>query len=145
MKKQALRDVNQLSRAVWLFGAAVIAAIIIGSALSIILSREKEIETWRKQMSSMSLMLSEQTSQTVFSACLVLNSITADVQHIEAKDQTAFRARLSTPEVHSMLVDRIHDLPQVDVVTIIAANGDIINFTHAYPAPDKLVYTARYK
>ncbi len=135
MKKQALRDVNQLSRAVWLFGAAVIAAIIIGSALSIILSREKEIETWRKQMSSMSLMLSEQTSQTVFSACLVLNSITADVQHIEAKDQTAFRARLSTPEVHSMLVDRIHDLPQVDVVTIIAANGDIINFTHAYPAP----------
>ena len=64
------------------FGMAGIAAIIIGSVLTIITLREKEIESWRMQMSSMSLMLAEQTSQTLFSAYFVLNAIAGDVAHI---------------------------------------------------------------
>jgi len=111
---------------------AFIAAIVIGSALSIITLREKEIESWRMQMSSMSLMLAEQTSQTLFSADFVLSVIAADVQHIEVKDQASFRTRLSTPEIHSMLADRIDYLAQVEVVAIIAANGDMINYSRSY-------------
>ena len=124
-----------MSRTVRLFGFAVIAAIIIGAVLSALAMRERDVEDWRRQMSGMSLVLAEQTSQTVFSAYLVLDAVTEHVRDAGVTDQASFRAKLASREMFEMLRDKTRGLPQIDVASIIAANGDNINFSRSYPVP----------
>ncbi|HNG78411.1 MAG TPA: EAL domain-containing protein [Burkholderiaceae bacterium] len=114
---------------------ALIVAIVAGALISIIALRNKEIEDWRRNLGGMSFMVAENTSQTVFSAYLVLDSITERVRQSGVGSDAEFRARLSTPEIHQMLRERIQGLPQVDVASLVAANGDNINFSRSYPVP----------
>ena len=130
-----LHGTSRVSRTVRLYGAIVILAMIVGAVASVIAMRERDIEDWRRQMGSISLLLTEQTSQTVFAAYLVLDAVTERVRQAEVSDQASFRARLSTPEMFQVLREKIHGLPQVDVASIVAANGDNINFSRSYPVP----------
>lgn len=123
------------SSIVRMFGAALIVAIVAGALFSIIALRSKEIEDWRRNLSGMSYMLAENTSQTVFSAYLVLDSITERIKQSGVSNDAEFRSRLSTPEIHQMLSERIRGLPQLDVASLVAANGDNINFSRSYPVP----------
>ncbi len=125
----------RVSRTVRLFGAIMIAVMVVSAVISVVVMRDKEIEDWRRQMSSMSLILAEQTSQTVFSAYLVLDSVTEQVRQAGVSDQTSFRGKMATPAMYGMLREKIHGLPQIDVASIIAANGDNINFSRSFPVP----------
>ena len=126
---------QQVSRTVGLVGAVLISAMIAAVVIASVAMREREIEDWRRQMSSMSLILAEQTTQTVFAANLILDSVTDHVREAGITDQASFRAKLATPAMYELLRERIHGLPQVDVASIIAANGDNINFSRSYPVP----------
>ncbi len=132
---EAVHGRSRIIRTVQWFGAIAIALMIAGAAASIVAMRARDIEEWRQQMSNMSLLLAEQTSQTIFAAYLVLDSVTEQVKQAGVVDQPAFRKKMSTPEAYNMLRERIHGLPQIDVVSIIAANGDNINFSRSYPVP----------
>jgi len=131
----ASQQKSRVSRKVSLFGAMVMVAMIVGAVLSVVVMREREIEDWRRQMGNISLVLADQTSQTVAAAYLVLDSVTEHVRQVEVSDQAMFRARLATPAVHEMLREKTRGLPQIDVVSIVAANGDNINFSRAFPVP----------
>ena len=125
----------KMSRRVGGFGLMIIIAMMAAAATAIMVTREREIEDWRQQMGNISLILSEQTAQTIFAAYLVLDSVTEHVRQAEVTDQASFRAKLATPKMFEMLHQQIHGLPQVEVASIIAANGDNINFSRAYPVP----------
>jgi signal transduction histidine kinase/CheY-like chemotaxis protein len=126
---------QQASRTVAVFGAFVIVAMMVSVVISLVAMRDRDIEDWRRQMSSMSLILADQTSQTVFAAYLILDSVAERVRDAGIADQASFRSTLSTVAMHEMLRDRIRGLPQVDVASIVAANGDNINFTRSFPVP----------
>ena len=71
--------------------------------------------------------------QLLASAQLVLESVADDVGRAKARSSDEFRELLGTREVYTNLVARARAVPQVDVATIVAANGDVINFTRSYP------------
>ncbi len=123
------------SRIVGVAGGLLIVLMIVGVIMAVLALRDREIEDWRRQMSNMSLLLAEQTSQTVFAAYLVLDSVTERVRTAGVSDPASFRAKLATPEMYEMLRERIRGLPQIDVASIVADNGDNINFSRAYPVP----------
>ncbi|WP_218122820.1 hybrid sensor histidine kinase/response regulator [Propionivibrio dicarboxylicus] len=123
------------SRVVGIAGGVLMVAMAVVAIVAVLALREREIEDWQRQMSTMSLLLAEQTEQTVFAAYLVLDSVTDRVRAAGVRDQAAFRQKLATPEIHEMLRERIRGLPQIDVASIVAANGDNINFSRAYPIP----------
>jgi diguanylate cyclase (GGDEF)-like protein len=123
------------SAIVRLYGTFLILAIAVGVLLSIVALRTKEIEDWRRNLRSTSFLLTEHTTQTMFSAFLVLDAITERVRQVGVRDETEFRQKLSTVEMHQLLREKIRGLPQLDVATLVAANGDNINFSRAYPAP----------
>lgn len=60
---------QQATRIVGGIGGLLIVAMIVGVLVAVLALREREIEDWQRQMSNMSLLLAEQTSQTVF-CCL---------------------------------------------------------------------------
>ena len=116
-------------------GAFLSLAILLLACVLATVLRDHEIELWREQLSSHTLTLAEQAYQTMASSYTVLNGI-ADRVHAEGADTPeAFRRKLGTSAVHNMLKQTIEFLPQIDVATIVANNGDVINFSRSYPAP----------
>ena len=115
--------------------AVLIAAIIGTSIVSAMLLREREIDTWRRQLADLSLVLAEQTTQAMSSAQLVLDSIAERVEDMHVSNDTDLRLRAGSEALHEVLRDKITGLPQVDVASIVAANGDVINFSRAFPVP----------
>jgi len=126
---------QRASRIVSIAGGVLMAAMAIVAVVAVLALRDREIEDWQRQMGTMSLLLAEQTEQTVFAAYLVLDAVTDRVRAAGVSDQESFRRKLATPEIHEMLRERIRGLPQIDVASIVAANGDNINFSRAYPVP----------
>ncbi|MEX8492762.1 EAL domain-containing protein [Sphaerotilus sp.] len=131
-RPKATSDTSAIVR---LYGALLVVAITVGALVTVVALRDKEIEDWRHHLGSMSYMLTEHTSQTVFSAFLVLDAITERVRQAGVRDETEFRQKLSTVEMHQLLREKIQGLPQLDVASLVAANGDNINFSRAYPVP----------
>jgi diguanylate cyclase (GGDEF)-like protein/PAS domain S-box-containing protein len=111
----------------------LIVAIAASALVSISLLRDKYTDEWKRNLGSMSLLVAEHTSNTLFSAYLVLDSIARDVRETEVSDDAQFRERLSKREFFHLIKSRIQGMPQLDVASIVAANGDNINFTRGYP------------
>ncbi|GAA4029448.1 hypothetical protein GCM10022212_29540 [Actimicrobium antarcticum] len=97
--------------------------------------RERAIDDWRNELGNLSLVLAENTAQTMASTYLVLNSIVETVDGAGAKDQDDLIKAFRNPQTQQMMRDKITALPQVDVATIVGANGDVVTFTRAFPAP----------
>ncbi len=123
-------------------GRSVIAAGLLtvilataGTALMLWQLRESEIEQWKINLSNMAVTLTESTSQTMHSADLVLKSIIDRVEDADISDDAGLRREMGTQEIFEMLRNRASSVPQVDVATIVALNGDIISFTRSFPPP----------
>ena len=125
----------QASQLTVLFGALSVIAIVALAVAAALILRRQEIEVWRRQLSNSSLVLAEHTYQTMASSYMALDGIAEHVRAAGADTPRSFRRVLSSRKFHEMLKDKIELLPQVDVATIVADNGDIINFTRSFPPP----------
>ena len=113
----------------------LLVATIATLALAIWFARDQAVEEWREQLDNLSLVLAEQGAQEFKSAFLVLDSIAETVDAAGVGSAAELRTNLATRRHFDSMRDKIRGLPQVDVATVVAANGDVINFTRAYPAP----------
>ena len=131
MRLEALRGKHFVLGAACLLVVAIVATSI-GSALFL---REQETEEWRRQLSDLSLLLAAQTDQTMSSSKLAMDSIAERVEAMGIRNDQELRSKTGTAAMYQMMRDKITGLPQVDVATIVAANGDVVNFTRSFPAP----------
>ncbi|MET0268500.1 MAG: ATP-binding protein [Duganella sp.] len=94
-----------------------------------------EVDDWRDEMSNLTLVLAENTAQTMTSTYQVLDSIATLVREAQHAPPAARQAAYGSAAMYRALRDRLSVSPQIGVATIIAANGDVINFTRSHPAP----------
>jgi len=111
------------------FGVVIVLGIISVAVLAAFALREKATDDWKTQMSNSSLLLAEHAYQTMASAYLALDGIAEKVSAEGVTDQESFRKKMSTPQIYSILKERTASLPQVDVATVVAGNGEVLNFT----------------
>lgn len=123
------------SRIVLGVAGLLIFLIISASIASIVYLRDRELASARQQLANLSLVLAEQSDVTMSSAQLAMESIADHFEDLRIPDDAELRLLAKTKAVHELLKDKITGLPQVDVATVVAANGDVINFTRAFPAP----------
>ncbi|HLO66392.1 MAG TPA: ATP-binding protein [Holophaga sp.] len=116
-------------------GLLLVLLVVAATAGSILTLRSREVEIWRRQMSSHSLVLAEHAHQNMAAAYLALDRITDDVREARAKDPEDLRRRMKGEATFRMLREQTRDMPQVDVATVVAENGDVINFTRSWPPP----------
>ncbi len=122
-------------RLIWVAACTLILAIIGTSLASVAWLREQEIELWRQRLADLTLVLAEQTFQTMSSAQLSMDGIAERIEAMGIQSDAELRAKAGSEAMHLVMRDKITGLPQVDVASIVAANGDVINFTRTYPAP----------
>jgi hypothetical protein len=84
-------------------------------------------------MSSLSLILAEQATQTLFSAHTVLDSFDDVVKQAKLEDEPSFRAFVSDEARYRLLVDKTDANPLIDVATFVAKDGQVLNFTRSFP------------
>ena len=117
------------------FGVLVVLAIIALAIFASQILRAQETEVWRKQMSNNTLLLSEHAYQIMAASYMALDGIADKVRAEGVDSPHALREKLGTKKTFQMLKDKTESLPQVDVATIVADNGEVVNFTRSYPPP----------
>nr|WP_294553149.1 response regulator [uncultured Rhodopila sp.] len=122
-------------RVVVLAGACVAAITVAGAASMMLQTRASEIETWRANIAALSTTLAEHNEQAVKAADLVLQSIVVQVEKAGIEGDPDLRREMATRAVFDALRDKIAGVPQIDVATIVAFNGEVINFSRTWPAP----------
>jgi signal transduction histidine kinase/ActR/RegA family two-component response regulator len=128
MQKNTRRMTTVIGVILLIFLSAV--TILSGSILY-----DWALEDWQEDLHGFATVLSENTSQTMASAYLVLDSIADSVDVALLPDASQLSAVFGTRQAHLMLRDKISGLPQVSVASIVGADGKLVNFSDAYPPP----------
>lgn len=123
-------------------GVLSVVLVALGSALMLWRARETAIQEWKVNLSNMSITLAESTHQAMKAADLVLKSISDRVEDADIANDEQLRRAMGTSEIFEMLRNKVSSVPQVDVATIVALNGDVINFTRSYPRRKSTCRTA---
>ena len=118
-----------------LIGAVLISALALHSVASAWILRQEAIDDWRQDLGNLSLLLAENTSQSMTAASLVLDSVAREVADGTPAGASPLRTTFATLQAHQMLRHKIGGVPQIDVASIIGADGALIAFTRAYPTP----------
>ncbi len=139
-----MRQFIRSSRVIILLGCCLVAAILGALGFALWSSREQSITEWQRHLSNLSLVIAEQTAQEVASAYLLLGSIVETVHAAGISNDRQLREQMGSAAVFQRMRDNREGLPQVDVVTIVAANGDVVNFTRSHPAPPINLYDRDY-
>ncbi|CAA7627690.1 Signal transduction histidine kinase [Candidatus Terasakiella magnetica] len=116
-------------------GAVLIVMMVVASGLMIWRGYQDAVREWSENLSGFSTVISEHALQSVKAADLVLRSISDRVHDAGVESEADLRRVMGTREVFDMLRDKASGVPQIDVATIVAANGDVLNFTRSYPPP----------
>jgi len=117
---------------------ALLLLLCLATALSAWTLRRHAIEDWRSDLGNLTLVLAENTAQTMAAAYQLLDGLTELAEAETAaggRGRADARAALAGAAVQRAMRDKISSLPQVSVASLLDANGDLINFTRSHPAP----------
>ncbi|MYM37842.1 hybrid sensor histidine kinase/response regulator [Duganella qianjiadongensis] len=122
-------------RAMQLICFALLLLLTLTAAISAWSLRQHEIDDWRDSMDNLTLVLAENTAQTMAASYTLLDSVVALVLEQPEHKNDNRRNALASEEIYHSLRDKMAALPQVDVVSLLDVDGNVINFTRSYPAP----------
>ena len=117
-------------------GAITLALIctIVGTNLIFLGNlRESTLQTAEANLARYSLTLAENADRSFKSLDLVLSSVGDYLVRKGVTDGASYRRLISDQETHILLKEKIAGLLQVDAVTMIDANGKLINFSRYWP------------
>jgi len=117
-------------RATAAIGAVILLLLCATTALSAWILRVHEIEDWRQDLASLTLVLAENTAQTMTSTYLTLDSLAET-----ARPARGERAVLASVAMQQTLHDKLAGQPQIAGAALVDAAGDMINHSRVYPAP----------
>ena len=136
MGDAGLSRVGGTYRGLWLVCGLLILASWLATGVALWRSRSDAIEDWRNSLAIQSAMAAQHADQTLAAADAVLARVVQQVAAAAPEDEAAFRRLVGSRAMHEMIRDRRNDLPQIDVVSITDAEGQLLNFSRSYPVPD---------
>ncbi|MED5619307.1 sensor histidine kinase [Ideonella sp. BN130291] len=125
-------------RATWVFvvGAGLlILATWAASGFAIWRGRADALNDWRLFLSNMSNVAAQHADQTVAAADAVLQHVVTAVNEPRPVDGPQLRQRLASEAMFRLIRERQLELPQIDVVSLVAADGELLNFSRRHPPP----------
>jgi len=115
---------------------ALIAAILGANAFFINNLRESLLVNTEANLARNSLMLAEQTDRSFKAVDLVLSSVGDYVGRQGVTDSASYNRLMSTYDTFLLLKEKISGLPHVEAVTLINADGKLVNSSRAWPIPE---------
>jgi hypothetical protein len=116
-------------------GVVVLAAVIAATAFVLANLRERAIADAERELMNTALVLAEETDRA-FQAVELLQA--GLIEHMRAAGiqlPEEFARRNSGEDVHSLLKERLASFPYIDALTLIDAEGKLVNSSRIWPAP----------
>jgi len=127
-----LRSVST-SRLAASLGLALVLGALGVSCVVVWALHERAVDAARAQLTHVSRALASHAAQTLKSATLVLDGVAQAVAEERIGDATALHARLGSEAFYRTLRAHAGSVPEVDVVSIFDARGDLVNFSRTFP------------
>jgi diguanylate cyclase (GGDEF)-like protein len=83
---------------------------------------------------SMGVVLAEQTARYVQVIDLSLKAVQSSIATLDLASPDDFRRRLGTPEIHTLLAESVRNIPQVNAIALLDADGRILNSSRPGPS-----------
>jgi diguanylate cyclase (GGDEF)-like protein/PAS domain S-box-containing protein len=119
-----------------LSGLVLMAAIAIGTTLTIAKFRENAIETGKQGLENAVLLLARHFDQHLEDFAVLQKSLVADLQAEEVSQPDIFKSEMGTLAVHEMLRAKESGWPDVAGINLFDANGVLINSSQRWPVAD---------
>jgi signal transduction histidine kinase/CheY-like chemotaxis protein len=119
-----------------LAGGAVIALVILGLTAAVIYrTHNREQRDAYNVLRSMDLLLAEQTVSAFKNVDLVLDEVSSEIMARGVQTSGDLDREMAGISVHQELDGKIAGVPQLDAVTVIDADGRLVNFSRYFPVP----------
>jgi len=115
--------------------AALIALAVLATALAIVSLRADAMRDAERDAGNIASVLAEQTAGSVRIIDLTLSELQDRIAAAGAATPKEFGAAFGGRDVFRILQDMLSRLSQVDVITLVDAEGRIINNSRAFPSP----------
>jgi signal transduction histidine kinase len=127
---------SRAQRRVFIGAAFLVALLFATNAALIINLRNRDLSVEEGQLSSASLTLAEQADRSFQSVDLVLSSVADYMASRAVADEASLKREMSSRDVNELLKDKIGGIPQLAAVSVIDADGKLIDFSRYWPIPE---------
>ena len=117
--------------------AALLSGLLIvaGSGLIVVELRRKELADAKRELTTLNTVLAEQAARTLQSVDLVLTSVIDGLANEGIATSEELVRLKSGQDTHESLRAKVAGIPQIDAVTLIAADGRLVNYSRGFPIP----------
>jgi signal transduction histidine kinase len=98
--------------------------------------RIRDINQAKRELMTLDVLLAEETERAIESIDLVLKSVQQRFAQNGLGTAEDFVLKQGGLETHEFLKTQIAGIPQLDALSLIAADGHVVNFSRFYPVPD---------
>jgi diguanylate cyclase (GGDEF)-like protein len=120
-------------RAVALLSTVVVTIIIATAGFTIWHNRQSAVAEHQRSMKSMGVVLAEQTGRYVQVIDLIVLGVKSRIDNLGITTPAEFDRRFETQDVQADLAERVKNVPQADSITLVNANGLILNSSRGWP------------
>ena len=114
----------------------LIAAIVVSTAIMVGNLRDRALFESERELKNTALILAEQIDRTFQAIDLVQSSVIEKIQSLGIASSEDFARRMSGEDVHQMLKASTSGVVQIYAISLINADGRLINFSRFWPGPD---------
>jgi Cache domain len=127
---------NRPIRYLILCGVTLIAAIVVGTAIMVGNLRDRALIDSERELKNTALILAEQLDRSFQAVDLVQSSVIEKIQSLGIASSEDYARRMSGEDVHQMLKTSTSGLVQIYALSLINADGRLLNFSRFWPAPE---------
>ncbi|RXG88229.1 bifunctional diguanylate cyclase/phosphodiesterase [Bradyrhizobium zhanjiangense] len=125
-------------------GTLLIAAIAVGATLMAQNFRERALRNSGRELENTVLMLAHHFDQQLQDFAVIQKDFVDHVRATGINNVEDYRKRLAGQDIHRMLRSKIEALPYMGGVNVIDAEGNLVNSSTAWPAPNVNVADRAY-
>jgi signal transduction histidine kinase/CheY-like chemotaxis protein/HPt (histidine-containing phosphotransfer) domain-containing protein len=123
------------SRLLALIGASLVLLTILGAAFALWKLRQATEEDTQTDLSNVTLVLAEETARNIQAVDLALREIQDHIAQMQLATPAELHRKAANRDMHTYLLGRMPNLPQVDGIGIDDALGQVVGSSRSWPAP----------
>ena len=125
----------QHSTALFIGVASLIAVIVTTNILVLWRMQQQTLADAQAALLQHSLTLAEAIEQTLRATDLVLGNLAERMRTAAAADSDGYQQAIADRDIYSLLNEKASELPQLDALAFIGADGKLLNISRTWPAP----------
>ena len=117
-------------------GAGVICLILIVTGSVAVRRYHAELADAARELRTLDLLLATDTGRSLQSVSLLLEAVAEQLPRTGPEASASLAQQEGSETMHQLLRVRAAGLPQLDAVSIVAADGRLVNFSRTWPVPN---------